>query len=534
MSSPVSQNVKLAASDLDRKSPLEKYAQVRKLNDPRFGEVQILQSPLGKEYIAAQELKFTDEKSVSAAVVAARKRLNLKHPNLVGLLDYSVSKQSELCSTFYILRLFYDYPKTDLKKEGTDRGKQGGHFSAQELLAFFQQQSEALDYLHAQGTFHGDVQPLLIGFNRDSGQTKLIDKPDLNTPDKLRASQKNRFVSGQPLYVSPATYASLAKGNANYPVDPVKEDSYGLGLSILELGNQRSVQDVYDKNTKSINKAAFNAHIEEFNRSYGASPQLVESVVGLTNLDEENRVQTSQVTQYLINGQNLHTVVTTRVEALPMDGIGLYDGIDTNFNAPAESVHALPVEAKVHAVHAQAEVVPSSEKVINDNERHLVNLDELNLPSHKVETTVYSAPPVEETRVVYQQPTTSVVYQTQSPNVIYSSSSPSPTYQYVNQPTTVYSTLPESYTTTYVTAQPHVTYSSVPVETVVTQAPVAQHNVVYSSLPATSNVVYNQTNISTEPVVISSNVTTQVISDPVQISGLKLVRTYEDYSKAKN
>lgn len=524
MSSPVSQNVKadapkLSAAELDRKSPLEKFSQVRKLNDPRFGEVQILQNPQGKEFIAAQELKFTDEKSVSAAVIAARKRLAVKHPNLVNLVDYSVLKQSELCSTFYILRLFYEYPKTDLRKEGTDREKRGDKFSAEELVGFFKQQTEVLDYLHSQDMFHGDIQPLLIGFNKDSGQTKLIDRPELNTVDKLRTAQKNRFVSGLPLYVSPATYSSLAKGQANYPVDPIKEDSYGLGLSILELANQRSVQDVYDKTTKSINKDAFNSHIDEFHKSYASNPQLVESVIGLTNLDEQNRVQSSQITQYLIHGGNLRTVVTTRVEALPMDGISLFDGIDANFsNQPAkvEAAPSFPVEAKVHAVRAQ-EVPAESEKAINDNEKHLVNVDE----------EIFSS----QTPASF--PVETVVYQAQQPNVVYANSLPATTYQYVSSPNTVYSTLPETYKTTYTTTQPNVVYSSLPTETVVSSAPVVNSNTVYSSYP-TTNVVYNQSNISTQPVILSSTVTKQVVADSSQLAGLKLIRTYADPTNGKN
>lgn len=514
MSVPVSSTFKadaqaLAPADFDRKSPFEKFPAARKLNDPRFGEIQVLQNPTSKEFVAAQELKFTDQKSAGAAVVSARQRLALQHPNLVKLLDYAVAKQSELCSTFFLVKLFYEYPKSDLRKESVDRERRGERFSAEELKQFFIQQSSALDYLHSKDKFHGDVQPILVGYNRDANDTRLIDRPELTSVDKLRASQKNRFVSGQPLYVSPATFAALASGNGNYEVDPVKEDSYGLGLTILELGNQRSVQDVYDKQSKQLNHQALENHLNDFHKSYATSPELFEAVVGLTSLDERNRVQSAQVTQFLVNGTNLHTIITTKVHALPMEGISLYDGIDTGLSNSAEPQRE---EVRVSAAF------PAEEAPAEDSPKQLVHVEET-APTHYV----YAAPVDDSSQVIYSNQPAGVTYQQ---GTVYSYVPQTAYYTVAPPQTVVYSSYPEAYTTTYVTDQTKVLASEA------TQ-PRASERIVKTVTPS-EQIVYNQTFISTSPTIVSHNVTTQVSSNPTEITGLRLVRTYEDPTNARN
>jgi serine/threonine protein kinase len=499
MSSGASKNdvQNLGKADFDRKSPLEKLQAVRKLTDPRFGEIQILQNPASKEFVAAQELKFNDQKSAGEAVLAARARLALRHPNLVGLLDYSVTKQSELCSTFYLVKLFYDYPKSDLKKESLDRERKGEMFSGEELKLFFSQQSAALDYLHEGGRFHGDVQPLLIGFNRDQASTKLIDRPDIDTPDKIRAIQKNRFVKGDNMYVSPATFSALASGNPNYPVDPITEDSYGLGLTILELGNQRSVQDVYDRANNTINQAVLQNHITEFHSRYADKPELVDAMVGLTNLDERNRVMSAQVTQFLVNGTNLHTIITTKVEALPMDGISLFENIDENLGRVTENGEALPekkeafVNAELppdHSLSASGAESTKNEIRFAHSGKHLVNVGEIS------ERVVQGGLPGNRPSHIVTTSATTYYYGG-------SNGQPANTY-HVASPNQVSN------------VSHHETRTS---------------TMVYSVPPQTT--VYSPVPHSPEPKIVSSYVA-QVLTTPTELSGLRLVRTYEDPTNA--
>jgi serine/threonine protein kinase len=49
------------------------------------------------------------------------------------LLGYSTQVKKELCSTHYITRGYYEFPKSDMQKEFTERNKQGLDFTHEEL-----------------------------------------------------------------------------------------------------------------------------------------------------------------------------------------------------------------------------------------------------------------------------------------------------------------------------------------------------------------------------------------------------------------
>ena len=360
----------LVSADYEKSSPLEKYPKIRALNDPRLGEISLLQTPHNKEIIAARELKFTDLKSLGNAILEARSRIQFAHPHLLPLMDYSTAKQSAICSTIHILKLFYEYPKSDLKRESLERQRRGEKFSGEELKGIFLQTTSVLDHIHSQGRFHGDLQPLLLGYDKEQDVVKLIDKPELNSVAAIRNQQKQRFVNGLPLYIGPQSYIALTSSNFDNAVDPETEDSYALGLIVLELGNNRSIQDIYDKKGKNIHQPNLQLHLQDFADQYGGShPDLLQAIIDLTHLDHRNRKTSKQLTQVFIQGNHSHTQVRTKVEALPMDGVNLYDGINKNGSNKGfiERKVQRPVEtAKVFSL------APS-----DDNQSRIVNLDEV-------------------------------------------------------------------------------------------------------------------------------------------------------------
>lgn len=127
-------NMTLKDADYSKTSPYEKnFSHKKRLNDPRFGEISIIQNPKTRELLAVRERKINDKKAAGKAIVNCRKRIQNQHPYILGLKDYSVKKQSELCSSFYILREFYEYPRSDLKREMALREKEGETLNHQEL-----------------------------------------------------------------------------------------------------------------------------------------------------------------------------------------------------------------------------------------------------------------------------------------------------------------------------------------------------------------------------------------------------------------
>lgn len=297
-SKPIAPESQLKDADFAKTSQFDKnFRQIRTLNDPRFGDIQILQNAQTRQVVAVREKKITDKAETGRQIIAARNRLALKHPYLVNLLDYSVLKQSELCSSFYIIKYYFEYPRTDLRKYYLDKEKAGQGLNSAELTNILYQQSQALGYLQSQGAAHGDLQPLYIGWDPEKQESRLIDKSESLTNDAaIIQAQKNRLISGQPLYMSPTLFSNLKKGNTKFQFDRNKEDSFALGLLLLEAGNGHSIQNIYDAKAGQINQGALSQHVDEFNRKFGGQNSLLVShVSSLLNTNEAARPSPVQV-----------------------------------------------------------------------------------------------------------------------------------------------------------------------------------------------------------------------------------------------
>lgn len=273
----------LKESDYERKSDLEKdFKFQKKFNDPRFGEISLIQNPSTRQFLAVKDKRINDKKETGKVIVNARKKMTNNNPYILSLIDYSVAKQAELCSSFYLVRLFYDFPRSDLYREMQEREKNGQSFDDIELTHILYQTVQANSYLQSKGQYHGNIQPVNVAYKKTEGVAQLIDmSEDANTQNQTKALQKNRLIAGLHLYQSPTTFANLKKGNLNYSVDPNKEDVFALGLTLLEIGNGKSIQNIYSNPNKEVDLNNLNTHLTNFKAKHGADNALLVSTVDL-------------------------------------------------------------------------------------------------------------------------------------------------------------------------------------------------------------------------------------------------------------
>ena len=285
-------NMSLREEDFERKSEYEKdFKFNRKFKDPRFGEISVIQDVRSKQFLAVKEKHINDKKEANKAIVNARKRMSNKHPNILNLLDYSIHKQSELCSTLYIIKFFYEFPKSDLHRELQLKHKAGEDFNDIELTHILYQQISANKYLQTKDQHHGNIQPLNIAYDKVNYLSKLIDtSEDATTINDSKSLQMERIFNDQPLYQSPISYSELIKNNLNYEYDPNKEDVYALALVIMELGNGQSFQNIYSYADKKINEKALQTHIDEFKRKFSLNNTLLTTTIeSMLAKDESKR-----------------------------------------------------------------------------------------------------------------------------------------------------------------------------------------------------------------------------------------------------
>ena len=285
-------NITIKNEDFNKPFKLDKsFKLVKKLNDPRFGDIQLFQQDETKAVIAMKELKLSDKKHAEQEIIKCKRRMKIENQYVLPIIDYSVEKQSSLCSSFYCLKLYYEYPPTDLRNEMLARKKEGHRFSTEELLHLVYQQSEAHKHLELTKSFHGDVRPIYWGLNAGLWHSKLIYKPEeIDCKERILQVQQHHLLMGDDIYQSPMMYENLMSKNKKFDFNPNKEDMFATAMVIIELGIQDSLQDVYQKDG-TFNHDAMRNHVARFEQIYNGPENqlLVTSVLTMLEPHESRR-----------------------------------------------------------------------------------------------------------------------------------------------------------------------------------------------------------------------------------------------------
>lgn len=277
-------------SDVARQSNLEvKYKKQEQLKDAFFGDFYVYSDGSSDSKIICIEKLISDKEALKREVEQIKKKILNKHDYILNLLDYSVEVQSNLCSTFYLLKTFYEYPNKSLKREINERKMQGGstgNFKYTELTHLLYHQVIAHSYLQDNKITHGDISPSTI-FLTNKGDYKVAFRLNTNaTPEKFNLE---KMMKNEPLYLSPTVYTALKRRNlSNIIHSALKSDVFSFGLCLLEAGLLRSVQSIYSKGDE-IDQHMLNIYLDEFELKYTDNPLLFSSVRKMLEVDESER-----------------------------------------------------------------------------------------------------------------------------------------------------------------------------------------------------------------------------------------------------
>jgi serine/threonine protein kinase len=444
----------LGDAEFDRKWDLEsQFTFIRKSNDPRFGEISLYKSKTGNDMIFAKEKLVTAKQQASNDIRDLKSRQALNHKNIQKVLGYSTTTQKELCSTNYLTKAFYEFPKSDLHKGIEEKRQNGQVYSTPELQNIGNQALQGLNHLHNLEISHGDVRPLNIGLNRDTDGVQILDR--LNNPAPAEQVQNKNIVENKDLYMSPELYRKLQGKDKTVKCNPYKEDLYGLGLSLLQAGTGEKVQNVY-KPGGNFDQNALDQHLQNFDQKHaGNSPHLSKFVHALLNSNEGSRLTAKEYVDKLSRIGDTSTTTTTTTTT----NSNLFNMFGTN---QTKVNSAPPEESTTTTVYYEDK--PQTTTTYQDY-----------IKKEPTVTTYSSAP--ETTVHYYEEPAKTYVYNRPShivestPTTTYVSSpttyiqnptiyTPSKSVVYSSPPVTTYTTAPLSYTTAPIT-----TYTTAPVTT---------------------------------------------------------------------
>jgi len=411
----------------------QNYKFVKKFNDPRFGEVSIVKNPANNSVLMVKEKMASSKNEASDDISNLKSRLNLTHPNMMRMVNYTTSVKKELCSTHYLTRAYYEFPKTDVQKEITDRKKALTDFNDRELTHMMYQSASGLQNLHSKNMVHGDIRPQLIGYDKAANHYQILDR--FSDPTPLERCQTNNIVNNKDLYLAPQLYKKLKGADKKITYDSQKNDIYALGLSLLHAGTFDSMQDTYLPNG-TINKSKLDGHLQELDNKYAAkNPILCQSIRRLVSEEESNRPDINQFLSSLP----------------PYENFKQLENQNQIFAAPNAHVETAPVvEQRVE----QVKEVPQPINYSYRNEAQPIQTYQ----SYEPSTITYTRP---ITQNIYAQPTSQYTYPQNTivqPTSQYTYAQPTSQYTY-SQPTAQYTySQPSQYTTYNPTQQNDYTY----------------------------------------------------------------------------
>jgi serine/threonine protein kinase len=283
-----------------------------KYHDPRFGDVSVLQNSRNKSKIMLKEKSSGDKKQFHRDISMARQRMMLQNDNLHRMLGWSTVTKKELCSTHHYVRMFFEFPMSDLRNEVAESKKKKNELLSDTTLSVATSNAlHGLDYLHVQNLAHGDIRPQLISAEKvgnvsSPNQFKLLDR--LSDPSPIERAQINNLMNNKEIFMSPQLYKRInTKGKKKPPYNRQKNDLFALGMSIISAGNAKSVKNCYKKGG-DFNKVKLKEHLDTFKQRNANNYSLCNVVTNLVEYEEDVRPDTG-----MLLGRKQMTVVHQQV-----------------------------------------------------------------------------------------------------------------------------------------------------------------------------------------------------------------------------
>ncbi len=285
-------------SDQKNYKVLEKKIQ----NDSRFGTYQLWKNQKTKEDVIVKEKIFSNKKSAGVEIHSLKQKMRDQHPNTLQLVDWGCKTKKSLCSTQYVVKALYKMPTTDGEKLQKKMIEQQEGVSGETMYKMGLDSLQGLANMHKDNRVHGNINPSYIGYYRDQDTYALTE--NLNDQNLMDKVQVQNLIQKKDLFMSPELYSKLETKNKKMKVDGMKNDTFALGMSLLKIGNGKSLKSVYGVDGK-FNQDELDQQIALFENKYkDDSPLACQLMNNLVESDVSRREAPIKILEKLQSTQN--------------------------------------------------------------------------------------------------------------------------------------------------------------------------------------------------------------------------------------
>jgi serine/threonine protein kinase len=269
-------------TDVKCKEINDKEYKSKDFYDERFGDIKLMTLKNGSsKKIFRKDYITNSQKEAVTKIATLEQRQKLHGNHMSTLLGFSAENKKDFCNNHYEISAYYDFPSSCARTWVDAAGKTGGlkPVTHKDLTHMVYQLLAVEDHLNAHTLCYQDVRPTHVGIrNFDKSEYELVDR--LRYPMDAEEVNTNHMLYGQLLYCSPLLFEFVAlKSKKKCNDNRAKSDVFSIGMTILALGLDHSVQDCYDMKSKKFDSAKMNSYVNDFDHKFGHENKLLCDIV---------------------------------------------------------------------------------------------------------------------------------------------------------------------------------------------------------------------------------------------------------------
>ena len=229
---------------------VKNYQFLRRIKDPRYGDISILQDKFTKELVALREIISKSTKDFDKDMSSLRARYKISHPNIVKVLGYTSKSEDHLCASVHKILMIVEYLDNDLEKEISLKKNQNNYYKEEQLWYLAENIIKALSLLQKNSISHEDLKPSSI-FISKMGVYKIA-QHNIATSSIPAYHQRLSGVADSRTYLSPELLENLQRYELRPKHNPWKSDVFSFGMTLLHAASLTSCDRLYDWNNQTI------------------------------------------------------------------------------------------------------------------------------------------------------------------------------------------------------------------------------------------------------------------------------------------